>query len=216
MFAFRLYTIHTIPMALFNNKRSLDPKIRSLLILFLLFPLIITIIVVTAVAPYRLRTKASLNKHEIWFEQAYANNTISSINLLIDQGINKIVFARIKILYNTSQIKLKSHPTLTPTFSTIIYRTALTKANTSGIYTLVVAVPPEQIPYGGLLKFGNFTFIPSNANVKTASVNLSIQDCQLVDEGATILPASTKTFSLNFSNPLLQVTLSPSMKAGNL
>jgi hypothetical protein len=155
-----------------------------------------------------LTSKASGEAFQVFFSPA--NQSLppdSTFTVMGDAGTNQIGFIRIKIKFDPTKVSLNQEITPSTFFKTIVEKTAMAEANTTGEISLVEALSPldSANPPSGVMQIANLSFTSaSNELNQSSTLTIDPIDIQIVDVNSVILPTalSSATLSLNSSGGL--------------
>lgn len=172
------------------------------------------------------RSKAAVSS-TLYFEPASASlPPDKSVKVLLDAKTNKIGFARVDIIFDTTKLQLTGEVAPSAVLSNVVQKTSMASANTSGKITLVLALPSESRdnPPSGIIEIGQLP-LKSNTATQNATATLTFDSnlLQIVNLDAEIVPLAVQdaTFTLNpftatstqapSSTPTNTVTIAPSL-----
>jgi hypothetical protein len=108
--------------------------------------------------------------------------------LMMDGGSSQIVFAQIHLTFDPSKIRLNNEIQTTNLLGTIIEKTSMAAANSTGNIRLVLALPPGQSAPSGVFQFAQFPFSPVATGFNQfTNIEVVDQRVQIVDRSATEL-----------------------------
>ena len=129
-------------------------------------------------------------KAKIYFEPA--ENKISGgspVRIMANALDRKIAFARVVFSFDPSEVQLGSEINTNGNFSTIVEKTPISEANSTGKIVLVIASSPDDQKPEGVFEIANMEFLPSDIRSSESQIlNFDVADMQMVDSDAINLP----------------------------
>ncbi len=183
---------HTLPK---GNAR------RLLVIAVLVLALPVALITVKEVQRYR--TGAALASVNLYFEPGQQNlPPNSNFKLMANAGTNQVAFIRVDFTFDPTKVQLASEITPTSALATVVQKTTMATANSTGVATLVIAKSPVDTnnPPSGTFEIANVN-VTSVTQAQNTSAALSYVDStvQLVDMQSQLLPFTTQPASLTLN-----------------
>ena len=158
---------------------------------------------------FRFSSKAQIQESRIFFSpasltlnSAKANN----ISLILDAKTSKMAFVRISITFDSDKIKLSSPVQLTTLLKTVVKSTAISYANQTGNYTLVLALSPEdrENPPSGIIEIAKFSIKAVNENqISSTSISTYEGNTQLVEIAESEIPFTSESLPVTISSTAL-------------
>ena len=113
------------------------------------------------------------------------------MSITVDSGANFVAFARVVFTFDPTLGRLTSEILTTPQLSTIVEKTSMVNANSTGMVVIVVASSPSDSPPVGLFELANFS-LDSNTSFSGITTNLTFDsfDSQIVDRNGPQLTAN--------------------------
>lgn len=185
---------------------------RLLVLAFLVLALPVSILGIQQIQRYR--AGASVASVNLYFEPALQSlPPDSNFKLMANARTNEVAFIRAEFTFDPTKVHLASEITPNPLLATIIQKTSMASANTTGVATLVIAKSPvdqNSLPTG-IFEIANVS-ITSVTHAQNSAATLSYVNStvQLVDLQSQILPFTTQQASLAL-NSTATGTVSPSI-----
>ena len=186
-------------------------KLILLAIVLLAMPLSISLVQ----RKTELRSKAQEQVVKMYFTPSQATippNT--ALKLMFDAQSNQLGFARVELAFDQTKIALTQEIAPTNLMSTVVTKTSLTDANTTGRILIVLGLSPANraTPQTGIFEFAEVAFGPKTQEQnQTTTVNLDTVGTQLVDMTSANLSftGETATIVVNPVPPTPTPTVSP-------
>ena len=136
----------------------------------------------------------------------------------MNSGGRSVAFARVVFNFDQSLINLKSEITVIGQMSTIVEKTTMNQANSSGRVVIVAASSPGDIPPNGIFEFASFD-IDSNTTLTDATVEIIFDtfDSQIVDKLGPEIPATYTNAFINvfgITEPTVTSIVTPTITPG--
>lgn len=115
---------------------------------------------------------------------------------------NRVVFARVTIVFNPSKINIVSQIKTNVNLSNVVEKTPLSEANEGGRAVIVVAAAPDNNPPAGDFELASFTVKASgNSGRETATeINFLTSDMQIVDKNVRELAIEAEELEIKFES----------------
>lgn len=173
---------------------------------------------------YRYFTQADTDPVDLYFAPETQNlPPNSSFSLMLDAKTNSIGFVDVQFTFDPSKVRLASEITTAPELATVVQRTTMNQANSTGQVDIVLGLSPGSPAPTGIFDIAMFDLTAvSNTDNDTASLNYVNANSQIVaqilDAGGnpigqeaavinsrpaslTLNATSTSGPKLHFSNP---------------
>lgn len=108
-----------------------------------------------------------------------------TFKIMLNAGSKKIVFGRIVVTFDQSKVNLASEITPNPVLATVIEKTAMAAANSSGRAVIVTAAVPSGTLPTGTFEFAALSFTAKTTSPGSVTVNFDTTDMQVVDDSTT-------------------------------
>lgn len=172
---------------------------RRLLLTFLLV-LALPVSVVVLQQVQRYRTGAALETAEVYFSPASQNlPPNSNFKVMLNAKSNQVGFVRFEFTLDPSKVNLASEVTVTSRLATVVQKTSMAEANSTGNVVVVAALSTTDRgnPLTGVVELANFNLTSVTAQANSAS-NLAYIDAgvQLIDMESNVLPFTTQAATL--------------------
>lgn len=142
-----------------------------------------------------------------------------SISIYVNAKTNKIGFSRVKVSFNPQKIKLASEAIQTNTLATVLEKTTMAQANTTGtlILALGLATFDKATPPTGTFEIARLPFT-TVSTIKNDSTTVTIDnaDIQIAEMAQSALPHTTTGITINLNTSVVPtpidtntVTLTP-------
>ena len=151
----------------------------------------------------------ALDVVDLYFSPASADIPPNQpISLMLDAKTQQIGFVHVEMTFDPTLVNLTDEVTTTNFLKTIVQKTSIVNANTTGRIILVLALSPEDVasPPTGLFELANLPFgsVTSQENVQ-ATLTIDSPTVQVVDMSETNLSFTTNLATFNL-NPTLTPT----------
>ncbi len=167
---------------------------------------------------YRYFTGAATDPVELYFSPNEQNLPPNSrFSLMMDAHNNQIGFLRIDFDFDNTKVNLASELSTIPSLSTVVQKTSMAQANSTGHVTIVLGLSPGDTAPGGILEVASFdlTSVTSDSastelafdksTMQIATLNIEeVPHNQITTDNGTLNLNQTTTSEarLYFSGPL--------------
>ena len=162
-------------------------------------------------AIFKLAT-AAIGEAQILFEPAESVLPPDhDMKLMLNAGSFKVAFARIVLSFNPAKINLASEITTNPALSTVVEKSTMQQANSTGEAVFVVAASPTDSLPTGFFELASFTVksVSQTAN-DNAALDFLPGTMQVVESGSALLNTiqTPAVFALNTGTSIIP-TITP-------
>ncbi|KKS97695.1 MAG: hypothetical protein UV73_C0006G0049 [Candidatus Gottesmanbacteria bacterium GW2011_GWA2_43_14] len=194
--------------------RTLDNKSIGNPLAFILILLILPITVIAVQNTINYFSKAQLTGSvDAAFSPASFNlPPNANVKIMLDPHGQAVAFARVVIVFDKTKVKFDSEITTTASLSTVVEKTTMANANTSGKAVIVIAASPTDTQPASSFEFASFTLASvSSNNTDTSTLTFLASDMQIVSAGGTELTVNAASAAINNggTNPTLPPTNTP-------
>jgi hypothetical protein len=159
-----------------------------------LFKALLGLFLATMVLPFgetqaALRTGQALAEDpRIFFTSSHLSlSSVSTVDLMLDAQAHQIAFVRIDLAFDPSKIRLAGEIQQTDLF-TVIQKTSLSDANSTGLITIILALAPEAPAPAGQFRIAQLSFDPAPGfDQQHADIAVTSQSIEIVDLSANAL-----------------------------
>jgi hypothetical protein len=197
----------------YRTKRSRKESLGKYVIFGVLgFVLVVILYLANFIIKSRqsIYTGAAVGNASLFFEPSSVTIPPNgTVNLWIT-ATQKVGFSAVDLSFDPALIKLAGSPTLTSTVLTrVIKQTSVSEANSTGKFSLVIAVDPTTLASAptGSFKIATLTFASATTLADKTS-SLAFTSTQLVDVNATPFAVTTQNVSFTL-NPTQAIAASP-------
>src|SRR3989344_1067767 len=175
--------------------------------LFLLLMLPITVFAVQATVNY-LGKAQTTNSVSVSFAPSALNlPPAGNAKIMLDSGTNKVAFARVVFNFDKNKIKLTGEISTNPGLSTVVQKSTLADANSTGKAVIVIAASPTDIAPSGNFELASFSVDAVSADIGASQLDFVPQDMQIIESTGTLLNPDVTGLGIN--QPAATVPPSP-------
>lgn len=131
---------------------------------------------------YRYFTEAAVDPVDLYFSPENQNlPPNATFSVMLDARTNKIGFVDVQFTFDTTKVRLASEITTTSQLATVVQKTSMSQANSTGQVDIVLGLSPGSPAPTGVFEVANFnlTAFTTNPNV-TATLNYNTANSQVV------------------------------------
>ena len=141
------------------------------------------------------------------FEPAAGNlPPVSAFKILANIGSEKLAFARVAFTFDQTKVNLASEIAPNVSLSTVVEKTSMTAANSSGRAVIVIAAAPADSLPSGQVGIAETQFKSMVSGNDTTQVQIDGSDIQLVNDSTVVIPSSGGTLDLTLGSSDISVT----------
>ena len=130
----------------------------------------------------------------------------STFKILANVGSEKLAFARVAFTFDQTKVNLVSEITPNVSLSTVVEKTSMAVANTSGRAVIVIAAAPADSLPSGQVGIADIQFKSLVTGNDTAQVQIDNSDIQLVNDSTVVIPSSGGALDLILNPSDISVT----------
>ena len=165
--------------------------------LFLLLMLPITVFAVQATVNY-LGKAQTTNSVSVSFAPSALNlPPAGNAKIMLDSGTNKVAFARVVFNFDKNKIKLTGEISTNPGLSTVVQKSTLADANSTGKAVIVIAASPTDIAPSGNFELASFSVDAVSADIGASQLDFILQDMQIIESTGTLLNPDVTGLGIN-------------------
>lgn len=133
----------------------------------------------------------------------------STFQIMADAKTNTVGFVRVAFTFDQTKIQLNQEIALSDVFKTVVEKTSMTEANTTGTGVIVVALSTSDSgnPPTGIFPIASVSFAPATTVTnQPASITIQVAESQVVDMASNILPLAKQDTALTLNPSVLEQT----------
>lgn len=171
---------------------------RLLLTVLLVLALPVSVIVLQQVQRYQ--AGAAIETVNVYFSPAQQNlPPNSNFKVMANLRTNQVGFMRLEFTFDNSKVNLASEVTVTSKLATVVQKTSMSEANTTGNVVVVAALSPTDRgnPLTGVEELANFNVAATSSQANLATTLSAVDSgLQFIDMESNVLPFTTQSASL--------------------
>lgn len=184
----------------YRVRHSLPPGNARRLVLTVLLVLVLPVSVAVIQQVQRYKAGATAGTVDVYFSPAQQNlPPNSTFAIMADMKTNQVGFVRFEFTFDTAAVKLASELTVTNRLATVVQKTSMAEANTTGNVVVVAALSTTDRgnPLTGLVELANVTVtaVSPQANFAT-TLSFIDSGMQIIDMNSNVVPMTTQSASL--------------------
>lgn len=130
----------------------------------------------------------------------------STFKILANVGSEKLAFARVAFTFDQTKVNLAAEIAPSVSLSTVVEKTSMAAANTSGRAVVVIAAAPADSLPSGQVNIAEIQFKSMVSGNDTTQVQIDNSDIQLVNDSTVIIPSSGGVLDLTLNPSDISVT----------
>ena len=129
-----------------------------------------------------------------------------TFNIKANVGSEKLAFARVVFNFDQAKVNLVSEIAPNVSLSTVVEKTSMAAANSSGRAVVVIAAAPADSLPSGQVGIAEIQFKSMVSGNDTTQVQIDGSDIQLVNDSTVVIPSSGGTLDLTLGSSDISVT----------
>lgn len=127
----------------------------------------------------------------------------SPLTLKVDPKGKSIAFARVVLTFDKSKVNLASEITQTGALSTVVEKTTMANANSSGQAVIVIAASPTDTQPSSPFDFATFSLKAVASGQATTNLDFLSADMQIVEGSGSVLTVGTDPLAISLNGGTL-------------